>query len=314
MSDTFEIYNEDCRIGIKKIKDNSIDIIITDPPYFIDGMGDDWNAKDLSEKANKAGVIGGLPVGMKFDREQGDKLQKFLEPLAKEFYRVLKPGGFAIVFSQARLYHRTAMALDLAGFEMRDMLGWKYDGQAKAFSQDHFIKRDKNLSEEEKESLIQKMNGWKTPQLKPQIEPMTLAQKPKNGTFINNWLEYGVGLLNTSETLDGLFPGNIIEIPKNVRQKETDEKIDHLTVKPVILIEHLIKLFTQEGQTVLDTFMGSGSHGVASLNTNRKFIGFEIEPKYFEISERRLNKAIDKKENKEYKLNNEEFSLFSQVI
>ncbi len=72
-----------------------------------------------------------------------------------------------------------AMSFDVAGFEIRDMLAWKYEGQAKAFSQDHFIKKDKNLSEEEKEVLLQELKDMKTPQLKPQIEPMVLAQKPK---------------------------------------------------------------------------------------------------------------------------------------
>ena len=288
MHPSYKIYNEDCRSGIKRISDNSIDMIITDPPYFIDGMGNDWNDNSLNIKKAKAGVVGGLPVGMKFNREQGEKLQEFLSPLAYEFYRVLKPGGFCIVFSQARLYHRTAMSLDLAGFEIRDMIGWKYEGQAKAFSQEHFIRRDKDLSEEEKESLISELQGWKTPQLKPQIEPMALAQKPKEGTFVENWKKFKLGLLNTKESMDGMFPGNIIEIPKSVRKNETDFKIEHITVKPIVLIEHLIKLFTIEGQTVLDTFMGSGSHGAASLKCRRNFIGFEVEPKYFEISKSRL--------------------------
>lgn len=179
-----QIFNEDCREGIKRLKDNSIDFIVTDPPYFIDGMGNEWNDKRLQNKASKSGIIGGLPIGMKFDRMQGEKLQEFMNPLADEFFRVLKPGGFCIVFSQARLYHRTAMSLDLAGFEIRDMLAWKYEGQAKAFSQTHFIKKDKTLSESQKESLIKELDGMKTPQLKPRIEPMVLAQKPKIGTFV----------------------------------------------------------------------------------------------------------------------------------
>lgn len=284
----FTIYNEDCRIGLKRIEDNTIDCIITDPPYFIDKMGDDWNDKELTKSAKKSGVIGGLPVGMKFDRKQGENLQKFLEPICNEFYRILKPGGFCVVFSQGRLYHRTGIALDLAGFEMRDLMIWKYEGQAKAFSQDHFIKKDKTLSDEEKENLIKEMNGWKTPQLKPQLEPMTLAQKPKEGTFIENWLKYGVGLINTKESLDGMFPGNVMEIDKRIRQKETTEKIEHLTVKPTHLIGHIIRLLTKESAIILDAFMGSGSHGVAALENNRNFIGFEIEPKYYEISKKRL--------------------------
>jgi site-specific DNA-methyltransferase (adenine-specific) len=291
MEEAYTIFNEDSRQGIKSISANFIDFIVTDPPYFIDGMDSEWNDEKLKRKI-KSGVVGGLPAGMKFDKTQGEKLQTFLEPLCKEFYRVLKPGSFCVIFSQGRLYHRTAMALDITGFEIRDMLGWKYEGQAKAFSQNHFIKKDKTLSESEKQNLIDELEGFKTPQLKPQIEPMVLAQKPKEGTFIENWRKYSVGLVNTKESLDGMFPGTIMEVSKKVRQKETDEKIEHQTIKPVRLISHIIKLFTREGQLVLDPFLGSGSHGVAALETGRRFIGYEIEKKYFDIAEKRLIKAL----------------------
>jgi len=288
---TYQLFNEDCRQGIKNIADNSIDFIVTDPPYFMDGMDGGWNDKKLKTKASKSGVIGGLPVGMKFDRAQGENLQNFLEPLCREFMRILKPGGFCVVFSQGRLYHRTAMALDLAGFEIRDLLGWKYEGQAKAFSQNHFIRKDKKMTKEEKQKLIIELDGLKTPQLKPQIEPMVLAQKPKEGTFIENWQKYQVGLVNMKESLDGMFPGTVMEISKQVRRNETDEKIEHMTVKPVCLIAHLVKLFTQPGQIVLDPFVGSGSHGVAAIETNRRFVGFEIEKKYYDISVKRMERS-----------------------
>ena len=288
MTQNYQLFNEDCRQGIKNISNNSIDFIVTDPPYFIDGMDDGWNDKGLKSKASKSGVVGGLPVGMKFDRLQGKNLQKFLEPLCREFIRVLKPGGFCVVFAQGRLYHRTATALDLSGFEIRDLLGWKYEGQAKAFSQNHFIRKDKTMSEEEKQKLIEELDGWKTPQLKPQIEPMVLAQKPKEGTFVENWKQYQIGLVNTKESLDGMFPGTLMEVPKKIRASETDKKIEHLTVKPVRLIAHLIKLFTRTGQTVLDPFLGSGSHGVAAVESNRQFIGFEIEKKYYDIALKRI--------------------------
>ena len=287
----YQLFNEDCRTGIKKILDHSIDFIVTDPPYFIDGMDDGWNDTNLKSRASKSGVIGGLPVGMKFDRSQGENLQKFLEPLCKELMRILKPGGFCVIFSQGRLYHRTAMALDLSGFEIRDMLGWKYEGQAKAFSQNHFIRKDKTIPEEEKQRLIKELDGLKTPQLKPQLEPMVLAQKPKEGTFVENWKKYQVGLVNTKESLDGMFPGTVMEVSKTVRKNETEEKIEHITVKPVCLIAHLIKLFTRTGQTVLDPFLGSGSHGVAAIESNRRFIGFEIEKKYYEIASKRIKSA-----------------------
>ena len=287
-TDRYTLYLDDCRNVLKQLNDDSIDLIITDPPYFIDGMGNDWNKENLSKKVKKAKVVGGLPVGMKFDVEQGKKLQEFMEPICNEFMRILKPGGFCIIFSQARLYHRMAIATENAGFEIRDMLGWRYEGQAKAFSLNHFVKKMKNLTEEEQNQIIKEMEGWKTPQLKPQIEPMVMAQKPKEGTFIENWIKYNVGLINITESLDGMFPGNIMEVSK----KERDEKIEHLTVKPVKLISHLVKLFSKENQIVLDAFMGSGSHGVASIQNNRKFIGIEIDKDYFEIAKERIEKNI----------------------
>jgi len=293
---TYQLFHEDCRRGIKNISDDSIDFIVTDPPYFIDGLDDGWNDKKLKTKASKSGVIGGLPVGMKFDRAQGENLQHFLEPLCQEFMRVLKPGGFCVVFSQGRLYHRTAMALDLSGFEIRDLLGWKYEGQAKAFSQNHFIRKDKTMSEDEKQALIAELDGLKTPQLKPQIEPMVLAQKPKEGTFVENWKKYQVGLVNMKESLDGMFPGTVMEVSKQVRRNETDEKIEHMTVKPVCLISHLIKLFTKKGQIVLDPFLGSGSHGVAAIESQRRFVGFEIEKKYYDVAVKRITSATSKKD------------------
>lgn len=218
-----------------------------------------------------------------------------MEPVAKELFRVLKPGGFCIVFSLARLYHRMSMSLDLAGFEIRDMLAWKYEGQAKAFSQTHVIKKNPNLSEEEKTILIKELDGYKTPQLKPQFESMVLAQKPKDGTFVQNWIKYHVGLMDTRESLDGRFPGNVMEVNKQTRRKEETVKIEHLTRKPVILLSHLIRLFTLPGQTVLDPFFGSGSCAVAALQNNRKFIGFETEKKYCVIAENRVQLEVGKR-------------------
>lgn len=274
----------------REIPSHSVHLIVTDPPYFIDGMGDDWDNTTLQEKTRKAGVVGSLPVGMKFDPEQGRNFQKFIAQVATEAFRVLKPGGFFISFSQARLYHRMGVAIEDAGFEIRDMLGWVYEGQAKAFSQEHFVRKNKRLTEAEKLSIIERLAGRKTPQLKPCIEPMTLAQKPREGTFIENWLTHETGLVDTTVSLDGRFPGNLMQVAKPGRA-EKGEGNSHLTVKPVALIEHLIRLFSVEGQTVLDPFTGSGSHGVAAIRSGRKFIGFEIEREYARIASTRIGGA-----------------------
>jgi len=69
----------------------------------------------------------------------------------------------------------------------------------------------------------------------------------------------------------------------------TDKNRVHPTQKPVALMEYLIKTYTNEGETVLDFTMGSCSTGVACVNTNREFIGIELDPDYFEIAQRRIN-------------------------
>ena len=70
----------------------------------------------------------------------------------------------------------------------------------------------------------------------------------------------------------------------------------HPTQKPVALLEYLIKTYTNEGEVVLDNTMGSGTTGVACVNTNRKFIGMELDDKYFEIAKARINEAITAKQ------------------
>lgn len=154
-----KIFNQDCQQGLKQLSKDSIDFIVTDPPYFIDGMGNEWNDTNLKTKAAKSGVIGGLPVGMKFDKSQGEKLQNFMNPLAKEFYRILKPGGFCIVFSQARLYHRMAMSLDLAGFEIRDMLAWKYEAASKGVFTNSFYPQRQNIKQGTKRIINPRARG-----------------------------------------------------------------------------------------------------------------------------------------------------------
>ena len=69
----------------------------------------------------------------------------------------------------------------------------------------------------------------------------------------------------------------------------------HPTQKPVPLLEYLIKTYTNEGEVVLDATMGSGSTGVACVNTNRRFIGFELDEKFFKIAEQRIEEAQAKK-------------------
>jgi len=85
------------------------------------------------------------------------------------------------------------------------------------------------------------------------------------------------------------YPYDIIEFNRVPLGKTV-----HPTQKPVALMEYLIKTYTNEGETVLDFTMGSGSTGVAAKNTNRKFIGIELSSEYFEIAEKRINNTLKK--------------------
>lgn len=86
---------------------------------------------------------------------------------------------------------------------------------------------------------------------------------------------------------DMKLPMNYIELPSVVSNSK--EKQDHPTQKPIALFEYLIKTYTNENETVLDNTMGSGTTGVACVNTNRHFIGIEKDEKYFEIAKNRIN-------------------------
>ena len=81
--------------------------------------------------------------------------------------------------------------------------------------------------------------------------------------------------------------------PRSIQRFNTEKnKSTHPTQKPIALLEYLIKTYTNEGETVLDFTMGSGSCGVACINTNRRFIGIELDEGYFNIAKQRIDEAI----------------------
>lgn len=296
-TDTYSLYQGDALEEMKSLPDCSIDCVMTDPPYFIDGMGDEWDNGNLRRKTGHASVVGSLPVGMKFDPEQGRRLQLFMLRASEEAFRVLKPGGFYLSFSQGRLYHRMAMAIEDAGFEIRDMLVWEREGQAKAFSQDHFV-RKMDIPEDEKERIIKSLAGRKTPQLKGTSEPIVLAQKPREGTFVQNWMRYGVGLIDvTAKGPDGKFPATVMRYEKPRGAERAESK--HLTLKPIALMGHLVDVFTKPGDVILDPFMGSGTTGIAALEHGRRFVGMELTDEFTDEAHGRIETHLGRMERGE---------------
>jgi site-specific DNA-methyltransferase (adenine-specific) len=314
----YEIFNKSC-YGLAPLSENSIDALVTDPPYGISFQNHEWD-KSLPKRE-----------------------------IWEDSLRVLKSGAHGLVFSSVRLMHRLMVDLEDSGFIIKDVLFWAYlNGMPK--SRDVALDIDKELGIES--TMVGKYNyvqGYKkggadnyytendklkyepTSELanlykgaglglKPAYEPIILIQKPidRGLTVGKNMIKYGTGALNLEETRIPYVKGegkvghnphpvgrvgaNIIRteefedgydkffvVPK-VRQQAEDFN-NHPTLKPTTLMHHLVKLVSFEGQAILDPFMGSGSTGVASLKLKRKFIGFELEQEYFDICKKRITSA-----------------------
>ena len=303
------------------IKDNTIDIVLTDPPYFLDKMDNNWNHETVSSTKYQHAVKS-LPPGMKFDREQGRRFYKWYLEVSKKLLRVIKPGGFFFSFSSPRLYHRMACAVDDAGFLIRDCFIWLYtQNQAKAMTLDHFI--DKlDTAEKTKDRLKEKLSGWKTPQIKSCFEPIVMAQKKCKQTFLKNILKHNVGLFNTRVKIgQNMFPSNVLTIenigevidkyfllPKPTK-KEKGEYNTHRTVKPLAICEYIIQLSTfSDDAIVLDPFAGSGTTAIAAKKLGRRFIGIDSNREYVGIALKRLEEIKSVRSGK-YKGKNMETQL-----
>nr|WP_256244257.1 site-specific DNA-methyltransferase [Pseudomonas sp. PH1b] len=159
--------------------DNSVDSVVTDPPYGLGFMGKKWDAS-----------VPGVEVWA-------------------ECLRVLKPGGHLLAFAGTRTQHRMAVAIEDAGFEIRDMIAWVYGSG---------FPKSRNIGND-----VDGMDGWGTA-LKPSIEPITFARKPlAEKTIGANVIAFGVGALNIDgcriETNDNLNGGAYSE---NGRQSVSD--------------------------------------------------------------------------------------------
>lgn len=301
-----QLFNNDCMKQLDEIEDESIDCIITDPPYFIDKLDNNWSSKEIKED-KKNSHIKHLPKGMKFDKNQVKKLYEFYFELSKILIKKIKPGGYFLSFSSPRLYHSIAMGCELAGFEIRDMINWVYtQSMSKGMSFNHIIeKMDK--TKDEKEKIKKEYENFKTPMVRSCFEPICVAMKPVRGTFIQNELNFKTGLINFDNKVGkdkDRVPANIIttkeindSYDKNflISKPNKAEKGDyntHITVKPLAIIEHLIKIFSKENSIILDPFMGSGTTGICCKKNNRNFIGIELNKEYFNIAKNRIDETI----------------------
>jgi DNA modification methylase len=282
----------DCRELMRGLPADSVDAVVTDPPYELGFMGKSWDS-----------------AGVSFDAATW-----------AEALRVLKPGGHLLAFGGSRTYHRIAVAIEDAGFEIRDTMMWLYGS---GFPKSHNLKDG--------------WEGWGTA-LKPAHEPIVVARKPLIGTVVANVLGHGTGALNIGASRIGeRWPANVLFDEEAATQldastpatpsrffyvaktstkernagldgfveKRPDERTKtgmgtfdekgiakqrnhHPTVKPITLMRYLIRLVTPPGGVVLDPFLGSGSTACAAVLEGFDYLGMEMMPEYANIAEARI--------------------------
>lgn len=220
----------DNRAALKALADNSIDAVVTDPPYALVSIGKRFGkpgAKNNSKDAYKRASAGFM--GKQWDTGE----VAFATEFWAEVYRVLKPGGYVLAASATRTYHRLAVAIEDAGFEIRDMVSWLYgSGFPKSHDVSKAIDKAKGVQgdivaagapvkrmipgadqhangswikdsgcEFQPGSYVPacsqavEWQGWGTA-LKPACEPWVMARKPLIGTVAENVLAHGTGALN----------------------------------------------------------------------------------------------------------------------
>ena len=192
------------------------------------------------------------------------------EPMWEQLNRIIKPNGAICLFGSEPFS---------SALRMSNIQNYKYDWIW------------------QKSNVMGFLNAKKRP-----------LKETENVSVFNSKVYYPQGLVKNekgenrrgkqTETLGKYEPINKSEYknyPRTILQFKS-ERGSHPTQKPVALLEYLIRTYTNEGETVLDFTMGSGSTGVACVNTNRKFIGIELDENYFNIAKKRIEEANKKEQ------------------
>lgn len=203
------------------------------------------------------------------------------EPLWEQYNRIIKNNGAIVLFGNEPF---TSMLINsnLKGFKYR------WDWNKKIPSGMGYAKY--RPMQQTEDIAVFSLNGERTkynPQMIKRDIPIKSGGNTKQAGVYNDFKCMGEGK-EYKKTYDYKYPVTLIEFDK-IRRGGL-----HPTQKPVPLLEYLIHTYTNEEETVLDNCMGSGSTGVACANTNRDFIGIELDSHYFSIAKQRINEAINK--------------------
>jgi site-specific DNA-methyltransferase (adenine-specific) len=288
-----EIVNGDCLEVLKAVDANYFSACITDPPYNYEFVGRAWDDDEINRRLERvkdsktlvknlpygSGLAGGVRNERWYSRirENIVEYEDWCRAWATEVYRTLRPGAFALVFNSTRTISHVQCALEDVGFYARDILVYRRHAGI-----------PKGLNAKKKFSAVngQNWDGWHSC-LRNEWEAIAVVQKPLIRNYENTLEKSGVGLFKAIEEDGTGFLSNIIE---GIRPKQGDRIDAHCTVKPLELMEKLVKMVVPSSSEhiVLDPFAGTGTTCLAARNLNINFWGVEINSKYAEIAKRRL--------------------------
>ena len=224
-----QLYKGDCLELMRGVGTESIDLIVTDPPYKVATGG-------VPNETNNVILNKNRPKGILTEHSQLIKIIPKFSDWIPECYRVLKNGTHAYFMINSSNLIELANEIEKAGFKIHNILTWK------------------------------KNNCTPSQFYMKNCEFVIFCRKGK-AKYINN-----IGDSKTVHEFNNIL-GNKV----------------HPTEKPIELMKFYIENSSSKNDVVLDPFMGGGSTGIASLNSNRNFIGFEIDENYFEIATNRIN-------------------------
>ena len=170
------LLNGDCIEEMQKLIDDGkqVDSVVTDPPYHLTSIVERYGKEGSAPAKDRDGLYQRQATGFMGKEWDGGDIA-FRKETWELAYKLLKPGGHLLAFSASRNYHRMAVAIEDAGFEIRDQIMWIYGSG---------FPKSLNLGD-----------GWGTA-LKPAHEPIVMARKPLEGSNIDNVLKYGTGAIN----------------------------------------------------------------------------------------------------------------------
>ena len=273
----FELYQGDCLEEMKHIADGSVDLILCDLPY---GTTD---RKGISDKGDNRVLSWDTVIP--------------LDKLWEQYKRVLKPSG-AVVLTADQPFTSQLVLSNLEWF--------KYEWIWKKKKTTGFLHANARPMKETEDILVFSPMGASGGSVKVNknmtYNPQGLIEKrvkKKNnanrlGKFLHQPEHMGVNnkLLHETE-----YEQKWTNYPSEIIEFGLERNIIHPTQKPVTLMEYLIKTYSNEGETILDNCMGSGTTGVAAIKCNRKFIGIEENAEYFIKAKERIEGVVVNEQN-----------------